>query len=173
LLPPGNGNSYIALPQVSEKHVIKFSGTVIALLLAEQSMRMQKIMLINFDQALGNHATAMKMRARRAEVLASNIANADTPGYKARDLDFRAALKTESMKFSMSRTHAGHMSATGGLGGGTELVYRIPNQAKLDGNTVSIQQEQAAFAENSLRYQASLRFLKGKFSSMISALRED
>ena len=67
-------------------------------------------MLINFDQALGNHALAMKLRARRAEVLASNIANADTPGYKARDLDFRAALKTESMKFGMSRTHAAHMS---------------------------------------------------------------
>lgn len=129
-------------------------------------------MLINFDQALGNHALAMKLRARRAEVLASNIANADTPGYKARDLDFRAALKTESMKFGMSRTHAAHMSTTGGgAGDGAQLVYRIPNQATLDGNTVSVQQEQAAFAENSLRYQASLRFLKGKFSSMISALR--
>ncbi len=129
--------------------------------------------LIDFNKVLGNHALALRLRGRRAEVLASNIANAHTPGYKARDLDFSAALNEESQKIAMARTNRAHFSAAAGGNeiDGVRLFMRKPVQASLDGNTVDIQREQAAFAENAVRYQASLRFLKGKFSSMIFAIR--
>ncbi len=128
-------------------------------------------MAINFDNALGIHPQALALREKRSEVLASNLANADTPGYKAKDLDFRAALK-KSMpsNTSMERTQEGHFSANDRLLGAT-MMFRNPNQSSLDGNTVEAHIEQAKYSQNAVEYQASLRFINGKFSGLMSALR--
>ncbi len=128
-------------------------------------------MAINFDNALGVHPHALTLREKRSEVLASNLANADTPGYKARDLDFHAVLK-KSMPAtnSIERTQEGHFSPNDRLLG-TTMMFRNPQQASLDGNTVESHIEQAKYAENAVQYQASLRFINGKFSGLMSALR--
>lgn len=129
-------------------------------------------MPLSIDAQLGIHADALRVRARRTELLASNIANADTPNYKARDLDFRAALEQArgAQSSALRTTHASHIS-TAALGGALEVGYRVPYQASLDGNTVDSQQEQAAFAENSVRYQATLTFLNAKVNSLRGALK--
>lgn len=127
-------------------------------------------MTINFDNALGIHLQALEVRRQRTELLATNIANADTPGYKAKEIDFRAALQQAGdMNVSMSRTHSGHLD----LNPSTPFYeqYRVSEQASLDGNTVDIQQEKAAVAENSVRYQATLTFLTRKFSGMVNAFK--
>lgn len=135
-------------------------------------------MAINFDKALGIHEQALMLRAQRNEVLATNIANADTPNYKARDLDFRAALAASKSGQSgagltLQQTSSSHLAADGSSGLSplaAHLQYRLPHQPTLDGNTVETHVEQAAFAENALRYQASLQFLGGKFASLKSAI---
>jgi flagellar basal-body rod protein FlgB len=106
------------------------------------------------DRQLGVHATALKLRSQRLDILASNIANAATPGYKARDLDFGAAL---------AAANSGQTTPT--------LKFRQPVQASLDGNTVELATEQTAFADNALRYRASLSFLSGRIQTMMSALK--
>ena len=128
-------------------------------------------MAINFDNALGLHPQALALREKRSEVLASNLANADTPGYKARDLDFQAVLK-KSMpnNQSMERTQQGHISSNDRLLGAA-MMFRNPNQASIDGNTVESHVEQAKYSENAVQYQASLRFINGRFSGLMSALR--
>lgn len=131
-------------------------------------------MPITFDSALGIHARALALRSRRNELLASNIANADTPGYKARDLDFRAVLSRVdgSGPTRLRITDGRHL---GGPSGGSlldeEPLYRVPNQPSLDGNTVDPNLEKAAFAENALRYNASLTFLDRKFKGLMLALK--
>ncbi|MEE9339127.1 MAG: flagellar basal body rod protein FlgB [Methylococcaceae bacterium] len=128
-------------------------------------------MAINFNNALGVHPQALTLREKRSEVLASNLANADTPGYKARDLDFHAVLK-KSMPASnnMEQTQQGHFSPNDRLLGST-MMFRNPQQASLDGNTVESHIEQAKYAENAVQYQASLQFINGKFSGLMSAIR--
>jgi len=129
-------------------------------------------MPISFDSALGIHARALMVRSRRNELLASNIANADTPGYKARDIDFRAILDSAGNPAGLRTTHQNHLSLSGESGiAGAELLYRVPNQPSLDGNTVDPDLEKAAFAENALRYNASLTFLDRKFKGLILALK--
>jgi len=128
-------------------------------------------MAINFDTALGLHPQALALREKRSEVLASNLANADTPGYKARDIDFQAVLKrTMPDASSMERTQAGHISPNDRLLGAS-MMFRNPTQPSLDGNTVEGHIEQSKYSENAVQYQASLRFLNGKFSGLMSALR--
>jgi len=129
-------------------------------------------MPLSFDSALGIHAKALEVRGQRTELLASNIANADTPGYKARDIDFRAALSSAGgqIRTGMRGTNERHI-VTGNDAGSTSLLYRVPLHPSLDGNTVDGQLEKAAFAENALRYQASLTFLDRKFKGLISALK--
>lgn len=132
-------------------------------------------MPISFDSALGIHDKALLMRSQRAELLASNIANSDTPGYKAKDIDFKSALQNvQASKSSAGNrlqvTHNNHIQ-TNSAAAGTEIQYRIPNQPSLDGNTVDTQLEKAAFAENAMRYEASLTFLSGKFKGMMTALK--
>ena len=127
-------------------------------------------MAINFDQALGLHPQALAMREKRIELLAANLANADTPGYKARDLDFKAILKQSTPSAqTMERTQAGHLAAQQSLE--SHMMYRNPNQVALDGNTVEANVEQAKYAENAVQYQASLQFLSNKFSGLMMALR--
>ena len=120
------------------------------------------------DAALGIHPKALAVGARRLEVLAANMANADTPGYKARDIDFRSALR-EAAGARLERTHARHLAGHTETAG--ELKYRVPNQPSLDGNTGDAELEQTAFAEAAVRYQASLDFLAMRIEGLRKALR--
>ncbi|MCV6605879.1 MAG: flagellar basal body rod protein FlgB [Porticoccaceae bacterium] len=122
------------------------------------------------DNALDLHAQAIAVRGRRAEILASNLANADTPGYKARDINFSEVLAQARGNSTLHTTSERHFGSTGGVGGG-DIVYRIPNQASLDGNTVETQVEQAQFGENAVRYQASVNFLSGSVRGLLLALK--
>ena len=134
-------------------------------------------MPINLDAYLGVHAKALPLRSQRTEVLAANIANADTPGYRARDIDFKSALAAASNAQAsgsagqMATTQTRHISTAqvNGTPAG-ELKYRTPLAPALDGNTVDTQLEQAAFAENSVRYQATLNFLSSKFRGLLTAI---
>jgi flagellar basal-body rod protein FlgB len=134
-------------------------------------------MPINLDTYLGVHAEALKIRGQRTEVLARNLANADTPGYQARDIDFRTALAAASgasgteAPVVMHATNARHLSTAETSDPSTaNLKYRVPLAPSLDGNTVDVQMEQAAFAENSVRFQATLTFLQARFRGLLTAL---
>jgi flagellar basal-body rod protein FlgB len=133
-------------------------------------------MSISFDRALGIHEQALGFRAQRAEVLANNIANADTPHYKARDLDFAAVLAEQSSKgargpVSLNRTDSRHISGEGVSTGEAGLLYRNPLHASIDQNTVDLQIEQSNYAENAVHFQASFTLLNSKFKGLVSALR--
>ncbi len=112
------------------------------------------------DGIFGVHGAALQVRAQRMGVLASNIANASTPGFKARDIDFRAALNS-----------AGGSGGLDDSGLASATKYRIPLQSSLDGNTVELSTEQTAFAENAVAYQTTLSFLNGRISTLTRALR--
>ena len=119
-------------------------------------------------------AQALQLQAERGRVLASNIANADTPNYKARDFDFQQALAaaqgTVAGRLPMTRTSAGHQAGTSGTPLGPPLLYRTPLQNSVDGNTVDLDVERANFAENAVKYEATLRFLNGQFKTMSTAI---
>ncbi len=122
--------------------------------------------------SLSHYEQALKFRAMRNQVLSSNIANADTPNYKARDLDFGTALKgAREESLSLTRTSELHKQSWGTTDSGARSVYRVPSQPSLDGNTVSMDVEQAAFAENALQYRASLTFLDGHIRTLKFALK--
>lgn len=119
---------------------------------------------------LNVHAHALKIGERRGAILASNIANAATPGYKARDLDFRAELAVRVGGAGLpAATHPRHIAHPAAHLPGPG--YRVPTTAALDGNTVEISVEQVQFAENALRQQASLTFLNRRISGLMSAIR--
>lgn len=123
-------------------------------------------------QSFAVHEQALKFRAMRNEVLSSNIANADTPNYKARDVDFSSALKAaRGEQLALRTTSPLHEKPAGTLSTGAALKYRVPTQPTLDGNTVQTDVEQAAFAENAVQYRVSLQFLNGTISSLRYALK--
>lgn len=149
---------------------------------------------INFDNALGIHASALEFRTARAQVLASNIANADTVGYKAQDLDFRDLLKSANQGVSnLQTTDDLHIASNGSVGmlqatesgesnakaqfiagqvAGFRTYFREPVQhAGLDGNTVDVQRESVEFAKNALDFSVSFRLLNGKFSGLTKAIK--
>lgn len=140
---------------------------------------------MNIDSYLATHASALRMRNQRTQLLASNIANADTPNYKARDISFgrelaraggeRLALaKPQGLPGGISAAHGRHIAIDrlGSLASGSHRVmYRVPESASLDGNTVDKDVEQSRFAENTLRYQASLEFLGSRVKGLIRALK--
>jgi flagellar basal-body rod protein FlgB len=131
-------------------------------------------MAINLDKAFGNHALALTLREKRAEVLGANLANADTPGYKARDMDFQSILRgIQGSSAPLAMTNPAHLHEAGGSGAGgqPELLYRTPAQPSLDGNSVEDNEEKAHYAENALAYQTSLQFLNGRISSLLTAIR--
>ncbi|AFJ03460.1 Flagellar basal-body rod protein FlgB [Methylophaga frappieri] len=131
-------------------------------------------MAINFDAALGIHAEALRVRSQRAEMLATNLANADTPNFKARDIDFQAALKAanaDQQSGKLERTHQQHFQVNANSVDNPAIQYRTVIQDSLDGNTVDEQVEQAQFMQNAVHYQATLEFLGGKFQSLTKALR--
>ena len=134
-------------------------------------------MPMNLDAYLGVHADALKLRSQRTEILARNLANADTPGYQARDLDFKAALAQATgggtdAPVALKTTHTNQIATAIDAGGETtaNLKYRVPMAPALDGNTVDVQMEQANFAENSVRFQATLTFLNARFRSLMTAI---
>jgi flagellar basal-body rod protein FlgB len=127
---------------------------------------------MKLDNAFGIHEQALKVRARRAEVLASNLANVDTPGYKARDVDFQRVLKQEMVQpVRLQTTQRGHLSMSVNGFSQADLRYRIPSAPSLDGNTVDGQIEKTAFSANAMEYQASLRFLNGKMQGLLRAIK--
>ncbi|KPU83530.1 flagellar basal body rod protein FlgB, partial [Psychromonas sp. PRT-SC03] len=124
-------------------------------------------MAINFDKALGMHQYTLGVRSRRAEILASNLANADTPDYNARDLNFKEALFSaiSGSAMSLSRTNETHRAGQSFSMTQANEYYRISNQPDTgDGNTVDAEVERNLFMKNSLEYQASLDFLNSKIS---------
>ncbi len=123
-----------------------------------------------FHSHISLHADALKLAERRGAMLTSNIANASTPGYKARDIDFRAVLAQRTggpgVLAATDARHIGHSAADLSTPG-----FRVPVTASLDGNTVETAVEQVQFAENALRQQASLTFLNRRISGLMSAIR--
>lgn len=122
-------------------------------------------MVNKLDEYLRFHAEALNLRAQRQQILASNIANADTPNFKARDFDFVDALRS-----AMSKPDAPD-SATSIRSAEPEILYRQVSQPSADGNTVDMDVERARFAENAARYEASLTFLNGKIRSLLAAIQ--
>jgi len=135
-------------------------------------------MFNKIDNDLAFVHSALNLRSRRQEVIASNIANADTPGYKARDIDFsqalRSAMGAASGPMAMSRTAEAHLAGrVSGAGASADLLYRGVLQPSLDGNTVDMDQERAHFAENTMHYQFMLERARSKVERMKMALAGD
>lgn len=132
-------------------------------------------MAISFDKALGIHEHALNARVQRAEVLANNLANADTPGFKARDIDFQSMMTQAQQQISGLQLDATHPSHFGGMdsAGTDQLLYRTPHQPSIDGNTVDAQQEQSRFMRNAMDHQASFQFLGSRFSNLSKAIKGD
>ena len=128
-------------------------------------------MAINLDKLVGFHQSALTIRNDKMEVIAGNLANANTPGYKARGIDFQKAMAraNNSSGQSMTRTHENHLS--GSMASTTEIGFRIPSQPDTgDGNTVEVQRERNEFLDTGMRYQASVEFLNGKIKGMKKAI---
>lgn len=123
------------------------------------------IMSIDIDKALGVHAQALDLRVQRSEILAANLANEDTPGFQARDLDFARELQRADSPFDI-----GDISAGADGKSVPQLLYRTPMQASLDGNTVDLSMEQSNFSKNSMDFQTSLTFLDMKFRGLKQAI---
>ena len=133
-------------------------------------------MPLNLDAYLGVQQDALKVQSKRMEVLAKNLANVDTPNYKAQDIDFKTALAqagSPGASLSLTTTTANQISnnaTTGDVENSAALKYRVPLAPSLDGNTVDAQLEQAAFADNTVRYQATLTFLSGSLKDLVTAI---
>jgi len=128
-------------------------------------------MAISFEKAFGLHPAGMEVRAQRAEIIASNIANADTPGYKAKGMDFQKAMAqaTQHQQAGMKRTHEKHFDVRMELNNNSD--FRLPDQADTgDGNTVDLQLERNLYLTNSMQYQASVQFLNGKIKALKKAI---
>lgn len=143
-------------------------------------------MIGKLDDYMRFNETALSLRSTRQELLASNIANADTPNYKARDVDFASALKgalarSDGTPPALKGTAPQHLAgkctaaAAGGkvetLADGTPLLYRAPAQGAVDGNTVDMDLERNAFADNSIRYEASITLLNAQIKGMLTAIQ--
>jgi flagellar basal-body rod protein FlgB len=145
-------------------------------------------MTSRLTESLDFHASALLLRAERQKVLASNIANADTPRYASRDFDFKAALADATAGQSpgsepaagapgravpVTVTSAAHIGGAAGAGrvDATALRYRVTEQPSVDANTVDLDRERANFADNAVRYEAGLRFINGSVRTMLSAIR--
>ncbi len=128
-------------------------------------------MAISLDKLMGFHHKAMQVRTDKMEVISGNLANANTPGYKARDIDFQKAMASakSQREHNLQRTHDKHFEGRMQTQG--HIEFRIPNQPDTgDGNTVEVQTERNLFLENGMRYQAGIQFLNGKIKGMKKAL---
>ena len=124
----------------------------------------------SFTEHLGFHASALQLRSRRNEMLASNIANAATPNFKARDIDFDTELKRINKIGNIETSNNSHFASIQKRIG-KDSVYRLPIHPSLDGNTVEMAVEQMQFSENVMRYQTTLTFLNNKISGLRSAIK--
>jgi len=134
-------------------------------------------MSISFNNALGLYESALTLRSERASVLSSNMANVNTPNYKARDIDFHAQLKQqmrgESGQIRMSASnpaHMGYSSSGSNFRFSSERLYRQPQQPSIDGNTVEEQVEHAEFMKNSVEFQVAFTFLNSRFKGLGKAI---
>ncbi len=131
-------------------------------------------MLNRLTAALDFHGQALVLRAERQRLIASNIANADTPGYVARDFDFAAALREATGARgapALATTQPGHVAVPTGVRAEANLRYATPSQTNLDRNTVDMDRERAAFADNAVQYEATLRFASGSVRTMLDAIK--
>jgi flagellar basal-body rod protein FlgB len=139
-------------------------------------------MIGKLDEALGFQEAALSLRAKRQQLLASNIANADTPNYKARDIDFSKALQQAVNKGTpqtpgLLRTAAAHLTAASGssatatAAGTTPLLYRTASQSSIDGNTVDMDVERNQFTDNALRYEASVTLISAQIKNLLSVIQ--
>lgn len=135
-------------------------------------------MIGKLDEALQFQQTALKLRAERQQVLASNIANADTPNYKARDIDFNSALKqamtgAAAAPAPLATTSPAHLGGTaaGVTPSGTPLLYRGVRQGSVDGNTVDMDMERNQFTDNALRYEAGVTFVGMQLKNLLAAIQ--
>jgi flagellar basal-body rod protein FlgB len=142
-------------------------------------------MLNQLTASLDFQAQALQLRSERQRLIASNIANADTPGYKAKDFDFAKTLQqatgqtsgssagSVALRLSPIPTHAGHMNLSGQAAGSAaspELSYATPAMTNLDNNSVDMDRERASFANNTVQYEATLRFINGSVRTMNTAI---
>jgi|TARA_B100000767_G_C19585501_1_gene459169 flagellar basal-body rod protein FlgB len=117
------------------------------------------------------HAQALMLRSRRNEILASNIANAATPNFKARDLSFDDQIKKHASGFGpLEVTHSRHLETAINVGR-DKILFRDPINPSMDGNTVELAVEQMEFSENTTRYQTTLNFLNSRITGLMSAIR--
>lgn len=131
------------------------------------------------DSALSFHETALRVRAQRQELIAANIANADTPHYKARDIDFKAAMKTAmtgttQTSFGTAKTNGQHMDGIPAANGGWkpgEPLFRPIIQGNVDGNTVDMDVERNQFTDNAIRYEASLTMINSQIKKLLTAIQ--
>jgi flagellar basal-body rod protein FlgB len=134
-------------------------------------------MLNRLTASLDFHGQALALRSERQRLIASNIANADTPGYVARDLDFSQALRQATGQMTAATAPVLQASQPGHIGGSANgraeanLVYATASQTNLDRNTVDMDRERANFADNSVRYEATLRFINGNVRTMLDAIK--
>ncbi len=134
-------------------------------------------MLNRLDDLLNFHTQALRVRDQRQQVLASNIANADTPNYKARDVDFKTALQGAlkgagaSDGMTVATTARGHIAGNPGMNAQTGLLYRTPAQGSVDGNTVDMDAERAAFADNAVHYEFNLTRISQQIKSMLAVIQ--
>ena len=136
-------------------------------------------MLNRLTDSLDFQGQALQLRSERQRLIASNIANADTPGYIARDMDFAKTLKAATGTLpaagALATSHAGHLGTGGAAGAGGakvagELLYATPSQTNLDRNTVDMDRERASFADNAIKYEATLRFINSSVRTSLSAI---
>jgi flagellar basal-body rod protein FlgB len=131
-------------------------------------------MLNRLTDPLDFQAQALTLRAERQRLIASNIANADTPDYLARDMDFAQALREATGNAAagrMAATQAGHLQQATGVTAQTNLLYALPSQSNLDGNSVDMDRERASFADNAVKYEATLRFINASVRTTLDAMR--
>ncbi len=132
-------------------------------------------MLEQMTQRLDNLSTSLVLRAQRQQLIASNIANADTPGFVARDFDFSSALRNAQGGVRsgavVTATHQRHMRLAGAEAGSPDpMAYAVQTQPSLDGNSVDMDRERANFTDNAIRYESTLRFVNGHVKTMLSAI---
>lgn len=136
-------------------------------------LTVNRAMPLSLNTYLGIQPEALQLQSRRMEVIADNLANVDTPGYKARDIDFQAALAAASgaeSPVTLATTQPNDIGNSAAGAGSAKLEYRVPFAPSLDGNTVDSEVEKAAFAETSVRYQATLTFLSTSLANLMTAI---
>lgn len=122
------------------------------------------------DSIFGISGKALQLTEDRSVMLANNLVNSSTPNYKAKDIDFTQAMQNANQMYALDRTHSNHINVTN-QAGGERMLYRVPMQMSLDGNTVDSEIERKNFIENALRYQVSLTFIQNKSDELMKAIK--